>query len=113
MSTMGIQRRCDMPDDLGIVGVGAIAEAIITGLCGEDTLTSIHLSPRSGPRARRLAARYPSVQVADTNQTVVERADIVLLCLRRRTRLPRYRRWSSAHGRPSSASWPASRSMLF
>lgn len=71
-----------MPDDLGIVGVGAIAEAIITGLCGEDTLTSIHLSPRSGPRARRLAARYPSVQVADSNQTVVERADIVLLCLR-------------------------------
>jgi pyrroline-5-carboxylate reductase len=69
--------------DLGIVGVGAIAEAIVTGLCeGEDDPTSIHLSPRGARRASRLAARYPSVQVADSNQTVVERADVVLLCVR-------------------------------
>jgi pyrroline-5-carboxylate reductase len=68
---------------LGIVGVGAIAEAIIVGLCeGEDAAPSIHLSPRSAGRARRLAARYPSVQVADGNQAVVERADVVLLCVR-------------------------------
>ncbi len=33
-------------------------------------------------RASRLAARYPSVHVADSNQTVVERADVVLLCVR-------------------------------
>ncbi len=73
----------DIPTDLGIVGVGAIAEAIVTGLCeGEDTPPSVHLSPRSAVRASRLAARYPSVQVADGNQTVVERADVVLLCVR-------------------------------
>jgi pyrroline-5-carboxylate reductase len=71
------------PGDLGIVGVGAIAEAIITGLCeGEDTPASIHLSPRSAVRASRLAARYPSVDVVDGNQTVLDRADVVLLCLR-------------------------------
>jgi pyrroline-5-carboxylate reductase len=40
------------------------------------------LSPRSAARAGRLAARYPSVHVADSNQTVVERADVVLLCVR-------------------------------
>jgi pyrroline-5-carboxylate reductase len=69
--------------DLGIIGVGAIAEAIVTGLCeGEDTQTSIHLSPRSAERANRLAARYPSVHVVDSNQTVAERADVVLLCVR-------------------------------
>jgi pyrroline-5-carboxylate reductase len=69
--------------DLGIVGVGAIAEAIVTGLCeGEEDPASIHLSPRSARRASRLAARYPSVQVVDSNQTVVERADVVLLCVR-------------------------------
>jgi pyrroline-5-carboxylate reductase len=80
---MDIQRRRDIPGDLGIVGVGAIAEAIITGLCeGEHTPTSIHLSPRSAERATRLAARYPSVHVVDSNQTVVERADVVLLSLR-------------------------------
>jgi pyrroline-5-carboxylate reductase len=71
------------PPALGFVGVGAIAEAIITGLCeGGDTPRPLHLSPRSAARAGRLAARYPGVQVADSNQTVVARADIVLLCVR-------------------------------
>jgi pyrroline-5-carboxylate reductase len=80
---MNIQTRRVIPGDLGIVGVGAIAEAIVSGLCeGEDTPTSIHLSPRSAARASRLAARYPSVHVVDSNQTVVDRADVVLLCLR-------------------------------
>jgi pyrroline-5-carboxylate reductase len=80
---MGSQRRHHIPAGLGIVGVGAIAEAIITGVCeGEDTPISIHLSPRSAVRASRLAARYPSVHVVDSNQTVIERADVVLLCMR-------------------------------
>jgi pyrroline-5-carboxylate reductase len=83
MSTIDIQRRRDTPGDVGIVGVGAIAEAIVTGLCeGEDTPVSIHLSPRGAVRASRLAARYPSVDVAGSNQTVVERADVVLVCVR-------------------------------
>ena len=74
-----VPRRCD----IGIVGVGAIAEAIVTGLCeGEDPPTNIHLSPRSAVRASRLAARYPSVHVGDGNQTVVERTDVVLVCVR-------------------------------
>jgi pyrroline-5-carboxylate reductase len=72
-----------MPGGLGIVGVGAIAEAIVTGLSeGEDTEFSIHLSPRSAARASRLAARYPSVHVAESTQAAVERADIVLVCVR-------------------------------
>jgi pyrroline-5-carboxylate reductase len=71
------------PPALGFIGVGAIAEAIITGLCeGEEAPAAIHLSPRSAARAGRLAARYPGVHVADSNQTVVERADAVLLCVR-------------------------------
>jgi pyrroline-5-carboxylate reductase len=79
---MDIQRRRDIPGDLGIVCVGAIAEAIVTGLCdGEDTAPPIHLSPRNAGRANRLAARYPSVHVVEGNQTVVERADVVLLCV--------------------------------
>jgi pyrroline-5-carboxylate reductase len=83
MNTMDTQRRPKMPHDLGIVGVGAIAEAIITGLCdGEDTKTSIHLSPRGAARANRLATRYPWVDVADSSQAAVERADVVLLSVR-------------------------------
>jgi pyrroline-5-carboxylate reductase len=72
-----------LPDDLGIVGVGAIAEAIVTGLCeGEDAETSIHLSPRNAERANRLAAGCSSVHVADSNQGVVEQAAVVLVCVR-------------------------------
>jgi pyrroline-5-carboxylate reductase len=70
-------------DRVGIVGVGAIAEAIVTGLCeGDNAPPSIHLSPRSAARAGRLAARYPSVHVTDGNQSVVDRTDVVLLCVR-------------------------------
>jgi pyrroline-5-carboxylate reductase len=80
---MDIQRPPDIPVALGFVGVGAIAEAIITGLCeGEEIPPSIHLSPRSAARSGRLAARYPSVHVVDTNQRVVERAEVVFLCVR-------------------------------
>ena len=75
--------RALLTGDLGIVGVGAIAGAIVTGLCDEGaTTTSIHLSPRGAERAGRLAARYPSVDVAESNQAAVERADVVLLCVR-------------------------------
>ncbi len=71
-----------MPE-VGIVGVGAIAEAIVTGLCeGEATPPAIHLSPRGAARAGRLAAAYPSVHVADSNQAAVDRADVVLLGVR-------------------------------
>jgi pyrroline-5-carboxylate reductase len=76
-------RSSEIRGDLGIVGVGAIAEAIVTGLCeGEDTAPSIHLSPRGAGRAGRLSARYRSVHVADSSQVVVERAEVVLLCVR-------------------------------
>ena len=79
---MEIQRRSDIPG-LGVVGVGAIGEAIITGLCeGVDAPALIHLSPRSPARAGRLADRYPSVHVVDSNQTAVERAEVVLVCVR-------------------------------
>jgi pyrroline-5-carboxylate reductase len=77
-----IQRPREIPA-LGVVGVGAIAEAIVTGLCeGQEAPPSIHLSPRSAERASRLTDRYPSVDVTDSNQAVVERADVVLLCVR-------------------------------
>lgn len=83
MSTKDIQAPRDIPSDVGIVGVGAIAGAIVTGLCeGAGTPTAIHLSPRSAGRASRLATRYPSVHVADSNQAVLARADVVLVCVR-------------------------------
>jgi pyrroline-5-carboxylate reductase len=69
--------------DLGIVGVGAIAEAIVAGLCeGPDAAPSILLSPRGRSRSQALASRYPSVRVADDNESVVREARMVLLSVR-------------------------------
>ncbi len=68
---------------LGIIGVGAIASAIVTGLCAESPEgETILLSPRNPQRAAALAAAFPRVRVAATSQAVLDGADTVLLCLR-------------------------------
>ena len=68
---------------LGIIGVGAIAAAIVTGLCTEPTgEEAILLSPRNPQRAAALAVAFPRVRVAATSQAVLDGADTVLLCLR-------------------------------
>lgn len=67
----------------GIIGVGALAAAIVTGLCeqGRDP-SSILLSPRNAGVANGLAARLPGVRVAASNQAVVDGATVLVLCLR-------------------------------
>jgi pyrroline-5-carboxylate reductase len=67
----------------GIVGVGAIATAIVTGLC-ERVLDAprIVLSPRNAGRVADLASRFPTVRVAHSNQEVLDQSSVVLLCLR-------------------------------
>jgi pyrroline-5-carboxylate reductase len=67
----------------GIIGVGAIASAIVTGLCSDPALAPrIVLSPRNPDRAADLAARFPTVRVAQSNQDVIQGSSVVLLCLR-------------------------------
>jgi pyrroline-5-carboxylate reductase len=67
----------------GIIGVGAIAAAIVTGLCeGSSDAPAIVLSPRSADRAAELAARFPTVRVARSNQEVIDGSAVVLLCIR-------------------------------
>ena len=72
----------DLPR-LGFVGVGTIAEALITGMCagGEQRATFL-LSPRNTAIANRLAGRYPFVKVAADNQAVVDGSDSVFLAVR-------------------------------
>lgn len=67
----------------GIVGVGAIASAIVTGL--SDAVASppeILLSPRNAAVSARLAARYPNVGLGTDNQAVVDSASTLILSLR-------------------------------
>lgn len=67
----------------GIIGVGSIAEAIVTGLCEHaQDAPLIVLSPRNASRAADLASRFPTVRVAHSNQDVIDGSSVLLLCLR-------------------------------
>lgn len=63
---------------LGFIGTGTMAAAMVEGLGGED----IVLSPRGARVAADLAMRFPGVQVAASNQAVVDACDQVVLCIR-------------------------------
>lgn len=67
---------------LGVVGVGAIGAAIVSGLSESGEPPEILLSPRNAEVVAKLAASYPNVRVADSNQAVVEQSNVVLLCVR-------------------------------
>lgn len=67
----------------GIIGVGAIAAAIVTGLCEHaPDAPAVVLSPRNAGRAADLASRFPTVRVAQSNQEVIDGSSVLLLCLR-------------------------------
>lgn len=64
----------------GVLGVGSIAAAIVSGLCLEDA-PDLLLSPRSAPTASALADRFDTVRVAADNQAVVDGADVVIVAV--------------------------------
>lgn len=66
---------------LGFIGVGTIASALVRGLCvGVERPPRIVLSPRGG--SARLAAELGEcVSIAPNNQAVVDRCDVLLLCV--------------------------------
>ena len=67
----------------GVLGVGALASAIVTGVCdGVEDPPGVVLSPRNAATAG-LAARFPSVTIAADNQAVVDGSQTVVVCLRR------------------------------
>src|SRR5258706_12591590 len=71
------------PMTLGIIGVGHIAGAVVTGLCTSSGWSEpILLSPRSAAMAAALAARFPSVTVAADNQAVIDGCDRLVLAVR-------------------------------
>jgi pyrroline-5-carboxylate reductase len=69
--------------DYGVLGVGEIGAAIVTGLCQDvDGAPRILLSPRNADRAAALAARFPSVSVAPDNQSLASRCSALVLSVR-------------------------------
>lgn len=72
-----------MSNTIGIIGTGAIAEAVVIGLCTQsDPPEKILLSPRNKQRAKHLAERFSNVDIGSDNQTVVSRSDVIFLGIR-------------------------------
>jgi pyrroline-5-carboxylate reductase len=68
---------------IGVLGTGSIAAAMVTGWCDEIAeAPQVLLSPRNARTAAALAERFPTVEVAESNQAVLDGARVVLLCLR-------------------------------
>ncbi|MGW7275789.1 NAD(P)-binding domain-containing protein [Streptomyces sp. NPDC054864] len=72
---------------IGIIGVGEIGRAVVTGLCdGDDESPEVFLSPRGARTAAELAARYEEVEVCADNQEVVDRSEVVIIAVRAKDR---------------------------
>lgn len=63
---------------IGVLGTGHLAEFLIRGAAEKGF--SFTVSPRSAARAARLADSF-GVEVAPSNQAVVDRCDLILVCL--------------------------------
>jgi pyrroline-5-carboxylate reductase len=72
-----------MATTYGVLGVGALASAIVTGLCRDvDDPPRILLSPRGAATSAALADRFATVEVAGDNAAVVDGSEVVIVCLR-------------------------------
>jgi pyrroline-5-carboxylate reductase len=65
---------------VGVLGVGQLAEHLIEGWCSASVRPRLLLSPRGRARAEALAKRF-SLEIAQDNQTLVDRSDVVILAL--------------------------------
>ncbi|MEV6235874.1 NAD(P)-binding domain-containing protein [Lentzea sp. NPDC051838] len=69
---------------VGIIGVGEIGRALVTGLRHDgDTSIEIYLSPRGATTSAALASAFPGVHVCASNQDVVDNSDLVIIAVRR------------------------------
>ncbi|MFJ6084399.1 NAD(P)-binding domain-containing protein [Streptomyces sp. NPDC092369] len=72
---------------VGIIGVGEIGRALVTGLGeGEGEAPAVFLSPRGARTAAELAARYDGVHVCADNQQVVDSSELLIIAVRRQDR---------------------------
>jgi pyrroline-5-carboxylate reductase len=72
-----------MAETIGCIGVGRIATAVVEALVtGPGAAPHILLSPRNAERAAGLAARFPTVDMAESNQAVIDDSRTIILALR-------------------------------
>jgi len=70
--------------NIGVIGTGIIGSAIVTGFCTKKTGHEFFLSPRNAEKAASLAYRFPEATVCASNQNVIDNADWVFICLRKK-----------------------------
>ena len=72
---------------IGIIGVGEIGRAIVTGLrhAGDES-PEVFLSPRGAATVAELSERYDGVRVCADNQEVADRSELVVIAVRRADR---------------------------
>lgn len=69
---------------IGFIGTGVLASSIVKGICGyegHEPLPEVEIvvSPRNGETSAELAALFPNVAVAASNQEVLDRSDWAFL----------------------------------
>ena len=68
---------------IGFIGTGKINSAVVEAICTSSLKNySIKLSPRSRDKSTVLAKRFSSVKRMESNQLVLDNADIVFIALR-------------------------------
>ncbi|WP_258002224.1 pyrroline-5-carboxylate reductase [Burkholderia sp. WAC0059] len=68
---------------IGFIGTGTITEAVVSGIATAPGLPpEIWVSPRNAEVSARLAQAHAFVHVGRDNQDVVDRCDVVCLCVR-------------------------------
>lgn len=73
----------DAAKRIGIIGVGEIGRAIVTGLCDRgDESPEVFLSPRGAGTVAELSERFEGVRVCARNQEVVDRSEVLIIAVR-------------------------------
>ena len=70
--------------NIGIIGTGIIASAVVTGFCVKETGHRFFLSPRNAERAASLATNFSEATVCGCNQEVIDNSDWVFICLHKK-----------------------------
>lgn len=68
--------------NVGFIGTGSIAAAVVAGLSSKPAAPRIHLSPRSEITSKALAAKFPNAHRETSNADVVAKSEVVMLAVR-------------------------------
>ena len=67
---------------LGFIGTGKITSAVIIGICtSKISFQKILISPRNRDIAQKLKKRFRKVNIAKTNQEIVDKCDWIFLAV--------------------------------